>query len=136
MKGAIYESFFSLLIVMMGLATLRAQAPSPNEGAPRVETAKDVRGATPYLEIKNEPLPKLIVDPPLAEWLAIGIVWIQYRVENLRIAAVFGEGGTTYRVLPVRSIRRDSGQQLYGPSARFLRALVFVDPSRPCDQIL
>jgi len=28
-------------------------------------TAKKVRGATPYIEIKNEPPPKLIVDPPL-----------------------------------------------------------------------
>ena len=29
------------------------------------QSAKDVRGATPYLEIKNEPPPQLIVDPPL-----------------------------------------------------------------------
>jgi hypothetical protein len=54
-------------------------------------TAKEVRGASPYVEIKNEPAPKLIVDPPLAEGLAIGVVWIQYRVENLHIAPIFGE---------------------------------------------
>ena len=57
-------------------------------------TAKEVRGATPYIEIKNEPPPKLIVDPPLPEGLAhpVGIFWAQYRVENVRILPVFGEG--------------------------------------------
>jgi len=64
----------------------RAQTSTP--------TAKEVRGATPYIEIKNEPPPKLIVDPPLPEGLAhpVGIFWAQYRVENVRIAPMFGEG--------------------------------------------
>lgn len=56
------------------------------------QSAKDVSGASPYVEIKNEPAPKLIVDPPLSEGLAIGVFWAQYRVENLRIAPVFGPG--------------------------------------------
>ena len=54
--------------------------------------AEEVRGASPYVEIKDEPPPKLIVDDPLPEGLASGVVWIQYRVENLRIVPVFGEG--------------------------------------------
>jgi hypothetical protein len=32
------------------------------------------------------------VDPPLPEGLAQGVYWAQYRVENLRIAQVFGAG--------------------------------------------
>ena len=56
------------------------------------QSAKDIRGASPYLEITNEPAPKLIVDPPLPEGLAQGIFWAQYRVENLRIVPVFGAG--------------------------------------------
>ena len=56
------------------------------------QSAKDIRGASPYLEITNEPAPKLIVDPPLPEGLAHGIFWAQYRVENLRILPVFGAG--------------------------------------------
>ena len=56
------------------------------------QSAKEVRGSTPYLAIENEPAPKLIVDPPLAAGLAQGIVWIQYRVENVRILPVFGAG--------------------------------------------
>lgn len=54
------------------------------------QSAKDIRGASPYLGIQNEPPPKLIVDPPLAEGLPIGVFWAQYRVENLRIVQVFG----------------------------------------------
>ncbi len=56
------------------------------------QSAKDVRGASPYVAIENEPAPKLIVDPPLPEGLAIGVFWAQYRVENLRIVPVFGSG--------------------------------------------
>jgi hypothetical protein len=56
------------------------------------QSAKEIRGASPYVAIENEPAPKLIVDPPLPEGLAQGVFWAQYRVENLRIAAVFGAG--------------------------------------------
>ena len=56
------------------------------------QSAKEVRGASPYVEVKNEPSPKLIVDPPLPEGLALGVFWAQYRVENLHIAPVFGAG--------------------------------------------
>jgi Family of unknown function (DUF6130) len=54
------------------------------------QTAREIRGASPYIPVKNEPAPKLIVDPPLPEGLAIGVYWAQYRVENLRIVQVFG----------------------------------------------
>ena len=56
------------------------------------QNAKEVRGASPYVEVKNEPAPKLIVDPPLPEGLLLGVFWAQYRVENLHIAPVFGPG--------------------------------------------
>jgi hypothetical protein len=55
------------------------------------QSAREIRGATPYMEIENEPPPKLIVDPPLTNLLAQGIVWIQWRVENVRIMPVFGK---------------------------------------------
>jgi Family of unknown function (DUF6130) len=54
--------------------------------------AQSAREATPYLAIENEPPPKLTVDPPLAAALTQGIVWIQYRVENVHIVPVFGTG--------------------------------------------
>jgi len=56
------------------------------------QSANEFRGATPYVEIENEPAPRLIVDPLLPEGLAQGIFWAQYRVENVHIVPVFGEG--------------------------------------------
>ena len=56
------------------------------------QSARDIRGASPYVAISKEPAPKLIVDPPLPEGLAQGVFWAQYRVENVRILPVFGVG--------------------------------------------
>ena len=55
-------------------------------------SAKEVRGSSPYLEIKNESAPKLIVDAPLPDLLDQGVVWIQWRAENVHIVPVFGKG--------------------------------------------
>jgi hypothetical protein len=56
------------------------------------QTAREIRGPTPYIAVENEPAPKLIVDHPLAEGLKIGVFWAQYRVENMHIVPVFGPG--------------------------------------------
>ena len=54
------------------------------------QSAREVRGPTPYFAVQNEPAPKLIVDPALPGPLALGLAQIQYRVENVRIGPVFG----------------------------------------------
>jgi Family of unknown function (DUF6130) len=56
------------------------------------QTAREIRGPSPYVAVENEPAPKLIVDSPLPEGIALGIYWAQYRTENLRIVPVFGAG--------------------------------------------
>ena len=56
------------------------------------QTAREIRGPSPYEQLANEPAPRLIVDPPLAETLKIGVFQAQYRVENMRIVPVFGPG--------------------------------------------
>jgi hypothetical protein len=56
------------------------------------QSARDVLGATPWEPVENEPPPKLIVDPPLAEPLSRGAAVIQYRTENFRILPVLGAG--------------------------------------------
>jgi len=61
-------------------------------GTASAQSAKDVRGSSPLIAIANEAPPKLIVDAPLAEPLAQGRVFIQYRTENLRLLPVFGQG--------------------------------------------
>jgi hypothetical protein len=59
------------------------------------QSAKEIRGASPYVAVETEPAPKLIVDPPLPDQLVHGIVQIQYRVENVRIVPVFGAAALT-----------------------------------------
>ena len=85
--------FKDLCVIPMGLLAFAAVAGgallATNAFA---QSAREVRGSTPYLAIENEPPPKLVVDPPLAAGLAQGIAWIQYRVENVRILQVFGAG--------------------------------------------
>ena len=60
--------------------------------APAEDTAI-VTGASdqsPLVPIENEPAPRLIVEPPLPGPLAQGVVFIPFRVENLRILPVAG----------------------------------------------
>jgi hypothetical protein len=71
-----------------------ATAPPPGraqDGAVAPQSAKAVRGPTPYFPVQNEPPPKLIVDEALPDLLDKGVVWIQYRTENCRILPVFGK---------------------------------------------
>jgi hypothetical protein len=84
---------FGVGLIAIGAMTCVALASSSaREDTAPSQSAREVRGATPYLEIKNEPAPKLIVDPPLPDLLDNGIVWIQWRAENVHIVPVFGKG--------------------------------------------
>jgi hypothetical protein len=74
------------VVVATGQPSGRAE-----DSAASPRSAREVRGATPYLPVANEPPPKLIVDAPLPDGLPIGVVWIQYRTENCRILPLFGK---------------------------------------------
>jgi len=78
--------------IVAGVVAAVAQTSTHADVKAAPQSAKEVRGATPYLEIKNEPAPKLIVDPPLPDLLDQGVVWIQWRAENVHIVPVFGKG--------------------------------------------
>lgn len=80
------------VVALVGGVIVAWAQTSKGTDAGSARSAKDVRGATPYLEIKNEPAPKLIVDQPLPDLLDKGVVWIQYRAENVHIVSVFGKG--------------------------------------------
>ncbi|WP_436120832.1 DUF6130 family protein [Phyllobacterium sp. LjRoot231] len=73
------------------LAVAATAGRMPAEGA-SAQTARDIKGPSPLIAIENEPTPKLIVDPPLPEPLSRGLVFIQYRTENIRVVPVFGKG--------------------------------------------
>jgi len=78
--------------IVAGVVAAVAQTSTHTDVKPVQQSAKEVRGATPYLEIKNESAPKLIVDPPLPDLLDKGVVWIQWRAENVHVVPVFGKG--------------------------------------------
>jgi hypothetical protein len=54
------------------------------------QSAEDLRGRTPFIPVGKEPPAQLIVDPPNPQALAVGVVLIQYRAENVHIVPVFG----------------------------------------------
>jgi len=56
------------------------------------QSAREIVGPSPYNAVENAPAARLIVDSPLLDLLAHGVVQIQYRVENVRILSVFGAG--------------------------------------------
>jgi hypothetical protein len=77
--------------MVAGLVAAWARSATGADGEPAPQSAKEVRDASPYMEIKNEASPKLVVDEPLPDGLPLGIAWIQYRTENCRILPVFGK---------------------------------------------
>ena len=78
-----YAQILAMATIAAG-AIIIAKAPA--------QSAREIRGPSPLVAIENEPPARLIVDPPLAEPLASGRVFIQYRAENLRVVPVFGNG--------------------------------------------
>ena len=78
--------------MVAGLVAAWTRSATGAEAAPAPRSAKEVRGASPYIAITDEPAPKLIVDDPLPDLLDQGVVWIQWRVENVHIVPVFGKG--------------------------------------------
>jgi hypothetical protein len=79
------------LAMVAGVAAW-ARSSTSADAEPAPQSAREIRGASPYIEIENEPAPKLIVDDPLPDLLDRGVVWIQWRVENVHIVPVFGKG--------------------------------------------
>ena len=88
-------SLFAVAVVA-GVVVAGAQTFSRTEVKSAPQSAKEVRGASPYIEITNEPAPKLIVDPPLPDLLDQGVVWIQWRAENVHISRCSGRVPSTH----------------------------------------
>ena len=84
--------FLIALALAAGVVAAKAQTSPRNDAEASPQSADNIRGASPYIGIENEPAPKLIVDPPVPEFLAQGIVWIQWRAENVHVVPVFGKG--------------------------------------------
>ncbi len=87
-------SLFMVAVAMVvGVGAALPRTSTSTKAKPTPQSARQVHEATPYAEIDNEAPPKLIVDAPLPDLLALtpSIVWIQWRVENVRVVPVFGK---------------------------------------------
>jgi hypothetical protein len=88
----VFATVMVLALVSASARRAGSQGSTGSEVKASVPSARDIRGASPYIEIKDEPAPRLIVDPPLPDLLDQGVVWIQWRAENVHILPVFGKG--------------------------------------------
>lgn len=74
---------YTLIAIACAMAALWTAAAA-------AQTAREVLGPAALVPQAGQPPARIVVDPPVAEALARGIVVIQYRVENLRIMPVYG----------------------------------------------
>ena len=79
MRRTLFPAAFQALALMLPVAVVSAQ------------TAGDLLGPAGVVPLTApQPPARIIVDPPLPGPLADGMVFIQYKAENLRIVPVFG----------------------------------------------
>lgn len=75
-------------LALAGLAMTLVTLPVPVAMAQSPREALAQAAAMPLTA--SPPAPKIVVDPPLAEPLSRGVVFIHYRTENLLLVPVFG----------------------------------------------
>ena len=76
-----------LVLLAGGFGQALPSAPPQDKAVP---TAREILGPAAFVPLAEQPPAKLIVDPPLPDQLAKGVVVIQFRTENLRMSPVFG----------------------------------------------
>ncbi|WP_233629921.1 DUF6130 family protein [Amycolatopsis sp. WAC 04197] len=69
------------------LLTAACGAPPPPPAPPGAAAGWS---PAPVVPLPSQPPPSLVVDAPLPEQLAMGLVVLRYRAENLRIVPVYG----------------------------------------------
>lgn len=90
----------SAFYVPAAVAQYKVADATPGGGGAPAMDAPDLRPGFDLPAIAapvTQPPARLIVGPPLPEFLARGLVIIQYRAENLRIVPVFGPAGLTVK---------------------------------------
>ncbi|MFJ8917526.1 DUF6130 family protein [Amycolatopsis sp. NPDC102389] len=79
----------ALTAAVLLTAACSAAPPAPAAPAPPGAAAAGWSPA-PVVPLPSQPPPSLVVDAPLPEQLAMGLVVLRYRAENLRIVPVYG----------------------------------------------
>jgi hypothetical protein len=68
-------------------AVVWGDSPKPASAIP---SAREILGPVAVVPLTEQPPAKIVIDPPLPDPLAKGLVVIQFRTENLRLMPVFG----------------------------------------------
>ena len=76
------------LLALAGLATMLVALSVPVAMAQSTTEVLAVAAVVPLPA--SPPAPTIVIDPPLAEPLSRGVVFINYRTENLMVVPVFG----------------------------------------------
>ncbi|GAA1033765.1 MULTISPECIES: DUF6130 family protein [Amycolatopsis] len=78
--------------VLLATACSASAAPPPATSPPAGPPPAAASGwpPAPVVPLPSQPPPALVVDAPLPEQLAKGLVVLRYRAENLRIVPVYG----------------------------------------------
>ncbi|WP_406636553.1 DUF6130 family protein [Amycolatopsis sp. WGS_07] len=77
-------------VALLATACSAAAAPATPSPAPPPPAAASGWSPAPVVPLPSQPPPSLVVDAPLPEQLAMGLVVLRYRAENLRIVPVYG----------------------------------------------
>jgi hypothetical protein len=78
---------FSLVFLVGGFGQAPPTAQAQDKTVP---TAREILGPAAFIPHAEQLPAKIIIDPPLPDQLAKGVVVIQFRTENLRMSPVFG----------------------------------------------
>jgi hypothetical protein len=86
----------STVLLTAVIAACSANAPAPQQVSSTTTTAPAAGDPSwspaPVVPLASQPDPALLVDEPLPDQLAMGLVVIRYRAENMRIVAAYGPG--------------------------------------------
>ncbi|MFD6071274.1 DUF6130 family protein [Amycolatopsis lurida] len=80
----------ALAATVLLTAACSAPPPAPPVAAPPAAAAAAGWSPAPVVPLPSQPPPSLVVDEPLPEQLAMGLVVLRYRAENLRVVPVYG----------------------------------------------
>jgi len=97
---------------------------------PRDVEASQTRGPAAVVPLATEPAPRIVIDPPIADWLAQGRVVIQYRAENLRIVTFVVRTWSRQTAIAEAGVVKSFGEGIVPGSLAFRgRAPVYTDVS-------
>ena len=87
LAASVAAALFGLGLLAGGIGQSLPSAQAQDKAVP---TAREILGPAAFVPLAEQPPAEIIIDPPLPDQLAKGVVVIQFRTKNLRISPVLG----------------------------------------------